>query len=101
VLILIPVDREAGEAARIVPLASSHTWALVDFDGGEIVSLSFHDDRLQTGADWIDFVILANRFENTLEFMEEGIMVLITRGEETVAEVMEAFKFKELDEAGF
>jgi hypothetical protein len=32
--------------------------------------------------------------------MEEGIMVLVRRQEETIEELIEAFKFKELDEAG-
>ena len=99
-LILIPMDGDNEKASKITTLLSVQKWALVRFDAGEVQSVSFFNDRTQTGEDWIDFVVLDNKFENYLELMEEGKMVLVRREEETVEEIMEAFKFKELDEAG-
>ena len=55
---------------------------------------------METGEDWIDFVILKNKYENYMEFMEEGMMVLVTRQEESLEDIINAFKFKELDEIG-
>jgi len=100
-LILIPVDSTDEKHAKIMPLVAATQWALVDFDQGRIQSVRFYDDRTQTGEAWIDFVILKNSFENTMPFLEENIMVLAVRGEETIEEIMEAFTFKELDEVGF
>jgi predicted Fe-Mo cluster-binding NifX family protein len=99
-LILIPVDGKEEKRAKITTLAAVQKWALVDFDQGVIQSVKFFDDRTQTGEDWIDFVILKSNFENYLAFMEENMMVLVIREEETIEEIMEAFKFKELDEVG-
>lgn len=99
-LVLIPMDSAKEKTSKITKLANVEKWALVNFDAGEVKSVSFFDDRTQTGEDWIDFVILENKFENYLDFMEEGMMVLARREEETIEEIMEAFKFKELDEAG-
>ncbi len=99
-LILIPMDGDDKKTSKITTLFNVKKWALAHFDAGEIQSVSFFDDRTQTGEDWIDFVVLDNKFENYLELMEEGKMVLVRREEETVEEIMEAFKFKELDEAG-
>ena len=99
-LILIPMDGDDEKASKITTLFNVQKWALVHFDAGEAKSVSFFDDRTQTGEDWIDFVVLENRFENYLELMEEGMMVLVRREEETVEEIVVAFKFKELDEAG-
>ena len=99
-LILIPVDSAEEKISKITTLMNVKKWALVNFDAGEVQSVSFFGDRTQTGEDWIDFVILENKFENYLDFMEEGMMVLVRREEETIEEIMEAFKFKELDEAG-
>ncbi len=98
--ILIPVDGTDEKASKITPLAQVKKWALVSFDAGEVQSVSFADDRHETGESWIDFIVLKNKFENYLDFMEEGMMVLVCREEETIEEIMEAFKFKELDEAG-
>ena len=99
-LILIPMDGDNEETSKITTVMSAKKWALVRFDAGETETVSFFDDRTQTGEDWIDFVVLENKFENYMEFMEEGMMVLVRREEETVDDVMVAFKFKELDEAG-
>jgi len=100
-LILIPVDGSDAQASKITTLAAIQKWALVDFDAGLVQSVTFHDDRTQTGADWIDFVVLKSNFENYMDFMAENIMVLVVREEETIEEIIEAFKFKELDEIGF
>jgi len=100
-LILIPVDGADKKKAKITTLVSVQKWALVDFDQGIIQSVRLFEDRTQTGEDWIDFVILKSNFENYMEFMEENMMVLVIREEETIGEIMEAFKFKELDEVGF
>ena len=100
-LILIPVEGSDPKQARITALSSVAQWALVDFDEGEVQSVRFFDDRTQTGEAWIDFVVLKNSFENYMPFMEEGMMVLAVREEESIEEILEAFKFKELDEVGF
>lgn len=100
-LILIPVESENGDQSKITTLAAMKKWALVDFDEGEVKALSFYDERTATCADWIDFVILENRFENAMDFMNEGMMCLARREEETIEEILSAFKFKELDEIGF
>jgi len=100
-LILIPVDGTDPRHAKVTRIFDRKKWALIDFDEGRVQSVSFHDDRTQTGADWIDFVVLANPFENYMDLMEEGMMVLCVRDEETIEEIIEAFKFKELDEVGY
>ena len=100
-LILIPVEGTDPKQARVTQLFDAKKWALIDFDEGVVKAVTFHDDRTQTGADWIDFVILANKFESYMDFMEEGMMVLCVREEKTIEEIIEAFKFKELDEVGY
>ena len=100
-LILIPVDGTDPKLSRVTTLFEVKQWALIDFDEGVVKAVDFYDDRTQSGAGWIDFVILANKFESYMDFMEEGMMVLCVREEETIEEIIEAFKFKELDEVGY
>ena len=90
-LILIPVEGTDEKLAKITTIAGRKKWAVVDFDNGEVRSVTFHDDRMETGYDFIDFVILENKFENYLDFMEEGMMVLVRREEETIEDLIEAF----------
>ncbi len=98
--ILIPVDGDNGLDSKITTLFDMKTWALVEFEEGKAKTVQFSEDRTAFGIDWIDFVILENKFENYMDFMGEGMMCLVRRKEETVEEVVSAFAFKELDEIG-
>lgn len=100
VLILIPVDSEEGLNAKISSLADRKKWALIDFEDGKLMQTRFFDERTQIPEDWIDFVILENKFENYIDFMGEGMMCLVRREEESIDELISAFRFKELDEIG-
>ena len=95
------MDSNDAESAKITTLSDMKQWALLDFDGGILHDTQFFEDRTQTGKDWIDFVILKSNFENYMPFMEEGMTVLVVRQEEHIRDIIEAFKFKELDEVGF
>jgi len=98
--IWIPVDGSDTKTSKVVPQLEVKQWALVDFDAGEVHSVKFYNTINELGGEWVDFIILANKFENYLDFMNEGMMVLVVREEETIEDIMEAFKFKELDEIG-
>jgi len=99
-LIWIPVDSDNGKDSKIVPQLEATKWALVDFDEGEAKSISFYNSTDELGGEWVDFVILANKFENYIDFMNEGLMCLVVREERTIEDIITAFKFKELDEIG-
>ena len=100
VYILIPVEGDNGFDAKIVSLAEMKKWAIVEFADGKAQSVVFHEDRTQSGIEWIDFVVLDNKFENYIDFMNEGMMCLVKRNETSIEEVISAFAFKELDEIG-
>jgi predicted Fe-Mo cluster-binding NifX family protein len=98
--ILIPVENENGLQSKITSLATLTKWALVEFDEGHTRSIRFIDEWSESGVAWIDAIVLENRYENSMEFIQEGILALVRRSEETIEEIMEAFRFKELDEVG-
>jgi predicted Fe-Mo cluster-binding NifX family protein len=99
-LIWIPVDSSDGKNANIKPQLEAKKWALIDFDEGEVQNIEFYNSTDEFDGGWVDFVILANKFENYLDFMNEGLMCLVVREENSIEEIVEAFKFKELDEIG-
>ena len=99
-LLWIPVDGTDTKLSKVSKLIELKHWALVDFDEGEVKSTQFFDKR-EDFTGWVDFIILKNKFESFIEFMNDGMMVLCVREEESIEEITEAFKFKELDEVGF
>jgi len=100
VLIWIPVDGNDEKKSKIVTQYEAKQWALVNFDEGEVKSVHFFDSREVCNEEWVDFVILVNKYENYMDFMNDGMMCLCVREEETIEEIVEAYKFKELDEIG-
>jgi len=96
--IIIPVDNNNGIEANITTIMSLKFWALVEFIDGEIKSLEFFEKREDIGGKWIDFIILENHYESYIEFMDEGMMILVRREENSIEEIISAFRFKELDE---
>ncbi len=98
--IWLPVDKEDAKYAKITSQVEVLKWALVDFDAGEVKSVRFYENRNDFGEEWVDFVILKNKYETYIDFMNEGMMCLCVREEETIEDIMTAFKFKELDEMG-
>ena len=101
-LILIPVVGDDISSARISSRADAQKWALLDFEEGSVKKAELHDTLDDLSGRWVDYVVLENSFENYMDFMEEGSMVLVRRaGQDSVDSIVEAFKFKELDEMGF
>jgi len=95
-LIAIPLD----DNRDIISELMATSWAVVDFNNGVVTSIKYYPTKADIQEPFIDFVVLANRYENYIEFMEEGTMVLAVREEKKVDDIIEAFKFKELDEVG-
>jgi len=99
-LIWICVDSKDEINAKITKVMDAKYWALVEFDGGVAKGTTFYDNR-EDYTDWVDFIIMKDKYESYMDFMNEGMMVLVVRNEESIEDIIEAFKFKELDEAGF
>ena len=100
-LVLIPVSSDNPDTAEIVPQAEAKAWARVEFIDGETGAVEFFESWDAAYEDeFVDFVVLANKFENYLELMEMGSMILVPRDQTSIDEIMEGFKFKELDEIG-
>jgi predicted Fe-Mo cluster-binding NifX family protein len=99
-LIWVPVEERREKESKIAKVMEAKAWALINFDAGIIQSIEFYDRR-EDFNDFADFIILENKFENFMEYMNEGLVVLSVRDERTIDEIIEAFKFKELDEVGF
>ncbi len=98
-LIWMCVDSKDSQNAKLTEVASAKYWALVEMDGGDTKDITFYNRR-EDYTDWVDFIVMKNKYESYMEFMDEGMMVLCVREEETISEVIEAFVFKELDEVG-
>jgi hypothetical protein len=99
-VIIIPVSEEKGLESTVVTLDKVKKWALVDLTSDSIEP-TFHDDWKDTGADFIEHIILDNHDEDAIDFINEGLFCLVSREEKQIDELIAAFRFRELDELAF
>lgn len=99
-VMIIPVEEDKGLVSTITTLANVKKWALVDLTSDSIEP-TFHDDWQDTGADFIEHVILDNHEEDAIDFINEGMFCLVRREEKQIDELIAAFRFRELDELAF
>jgi predicted Fe-Mo cluster-binding NifX family protein len=93
--ILIPVDNNDIDEAKITLLDSVQCWMLIDFTKGKILKSESYQAREEI-TDWVDVIVVKNDKEYVWPFMEEGIAVLVAPTQMYVEDVLEAFLFKEL-----
>jgi predicted Fe-Mo cluster-binding NifX family protein len=98
-LIWICVDKQDKEEANITTVMNVKYWALVELDGGTIKEITFYDKK-EDFDDWVDCIVMKDKYESYMDFMNEGMIVLSIREQETISEVIESFIFRELDEVG-
>jgi len=93
--ILIPVDDSDLDEANISLIDDLKYWLLLEFVDGKVIKTEFYQNRDEM-SDWTDIVIVKNDKEYVWPFMEEGMMVLLAPHQNSIDEIVEAYKFKEL-----
>jgi hypothetical protein len=93
--ILVPVDCDIEDEAKICKLDDVKCWALFDFKDGKFGETKFFDTREEIG-EWVDAVIVRDQNEYVWPFIEENIAVLVASTQRYLEDIQEAFLFKEL-----
>ena len=93
--ILIPLNSNDFDEAKIVSLQNVQYWIIIEHDKGKIIKYSFYN-TFEEIADFIDIVILNSENENSTMFIENGSEVLFTSLQLYIEDILEAYIFREL-----
>ncbi|MBA1438714.1 MAG: hypothetical protein FAF05_07000 [Epsilonproteobacteria bacterium] len=93
--VLIPMDSDIVQEAKLVSVNDVKVWAQVLIEEGEVVEI-FHADSFEDFDNLSEAVVLINDFENPMPFMEYNMMPLVAHTQRSVDEIVEAFLFREL-----
>ena len=99
-ILLLPLDCNDAEEARLVPILEAASWGTVDIDEGRVRNIAFYADRSEI-ADWLDAVVVVNDFEPVMEFIEQQMMVLVAHTQRSIDDIVEAYLFRELHQLAF
>jgi hypothetical protein len=92
--IIIPVDTDELDEAKIVLISEASFWLYFEMDGGKSTNEKFF--KTYEEIEEIDIVIVKNQSEYVWPFMEKNISVLVTSSQLYFEDIVEGYIFKEL-----
>ena len=96
-LLLIPVDKKDYKKANITRINEKNIWISIKMDNGYIEKYSFFDNKDDI-KEFIDYLIIKDKRDDVEEFLDDGTDILIAPLQNDIEEIVEAYKFKELNE---
>jgi len=93
--IIIPVNQNKQDEATITLLDELKHWAYVEMAEGEISKCEFFDKRDDI-QEYVECVVVKNNKEFVEPFLDENIMVLVAPEQNSIAEIVSAYMFREL-----
>lgn len=98
--VLVPLDCENVEEAKLTKLADVKIWGQLNIEEGELVEVNF-------SSEWEKFdnlseaVVVGDDNEYVWPFMEYNMMVLVAHTQRYIDDIVEAFLFKELHDLAY
>lgn len=93
--LMVPVDCNEAEEAKITKLDDLKYWAVFSVNEGRFSDTVFYNSREEI-KEWVDIVVVIDKNEYVWSFMEENIAVLMVSTQRYIEDIQEAFLFKEL-----
>ncbi|MDY0322233.1 MAG: hypothetical protein RBR23_10900 [Arcobacteraceae bacterium] len=93
--ILLPLDSNIEDEAKLTKLNDAQFWGLMVMEEGRMQSLDIYETQDEI-TDMIDCVIVQNETEYVWPYMEQNIAVLIAPTQRYIEDIVEAYIFKEL-----
>ena len=95
--ILIPMDDNDLEEARITTINEATVWVQLLVEEGRVVETNINQDK-DAFENQSQILVVKNDNEYVWPFIELGMMVLVAHIQKSVDEIVEAYLFRELNE---
>ena len=95
--ILIPMDDNDLEEARITAINDAKVWVQLLVEEGRIVETNINQDK-DAFENQSQILVVKNDNEYVWPFIELGMMVLVAHVQRSVDDIVEAYLFRELNE---
>jgi len=94
-IVVIPVDSNDFEEAKITPIKEAKFFVFLDTKEGKIKNWEFKKDYKN---DIFDYMVVMDKNENLEDVFELGARALLGRKNMYIDDIVEALMFAELDE---
>ena len=98
--ILLAMDCDGVEEAKLCKLNDVKKWAMVVLEEGEVVEVIFEENR-EDFKIFGETVVIYDDHEYIWPFIEEQMQVLVAHTQRYIDDIVEAYLFKELHELAY
>jgi len=98
--ILLPMDRDDLEEAKLVKLDDVKVWIQLQIEEGRVVKSS-HSSEKDGFENFSECVVVVDDNEYVWPFMELSMMVLVAHTQRYIDDIVEAYIFKELHDLAY
>ena len=95
--ILIPMDDNDLEEARITAINEATVWVQLLVEEGRVIETNINQDK-DAFENQSQILVVKNDNEYVWPFIELGMMVLVAHIQRSVDDIVEAYLFRELNE---
>jgi len=94
-LVLVPMDSQELQKAKITKVFEAKTWAQLRIEEGALVEV-LHSDVYDGFENWSEAAVVNSNSEPVMDFMNMSMIVLVAHTQHTIDEIVEAYLFREL-----
>ncbi len=98
--VLLPMDSEDTQEAKLTKIADAKVWAQLLIEDGELVEVN-HAKSWEDFENLGEYVVVADSGEYVWPFIEYNMLVLVAPTQRTIDDIVEAYLFKELHELAY
>ena len=98
--VLVPMDSEELEEARLTKIDDVKVWAQLLIEEGALVEVNHNLDK-DAFKNFSEAAVVINDNEYVWPFMEKSMMVLVAHTQRSIDDIVEAYLFKELHDLAY
>ena len=98
--VLLPMDSEEVQEAKLTKLEDVKVWAQLCIEDGQLVEVN-HAAEKDGFEKFSECVVVINDNEYVWPFMELSMMVLVAHTQRSIDDIVEAYLFKELHDLAY
>jgi len=98
--ILLPMDSDDVQNAKLTKLADVKIWAQLHVEDGELKDVK-HSSTQDGFENFSECVVVDNDNEYVWPFIEQSMLVLVAHTQKNIDDIVEAYLFKELHDLAY
>ena len=98
--ILVPMDSDAVQEAKLTKVFDAKIWAQLLIEEGELVEVN-HNSEWDKFENFSEMIVVISDGESVMPFIEYSMIPVVAHTQRTIDEIVEAYLFRELHDLAY